>query len=486
MIGNLKMIDLISDFIESYESASNLQGLNVYNPENLQIIKTLICDSPKKINQKIEEAQGVQCFWASSSNEYRQDKLKSWSSLCERHKSDLASLLSLEQGKPLSESLIEIDASIKNIKWAADCLDEEYSYETSSHVDKATNVIKYEPIGIVAAITPWNFPSAMITRKVAPALAAGCVVLAKPAEDTPLSALALLALAREAGIDEGIFDVVLLSREGAGVFSKLCFENPNVRLLSFTGSTAVGKTLITESAQNVTKLSLELGGDAPFIVTERANLDKAIDAAFASKFRNAGQTCICANRIYIHEHVYERFKKGFVRRVAQARIGGAFDNEVEIGPLINEQALNRLRKIEEELKGQSISPIYIDFEQEYPDGSSGYFFKPAIYEVSHKCSLINQEIFGPIAFLCRYSDTDDIAALANDTPYGLAAYIYDQNSGEAKALADQLHFGMVGINEIRIADASIPFGGAKHSGIGREGGQDALKYFMNMKYICHA
>ena len=467
---------VMGDFGEAFEGA---KGFAVLDPVKGDVVAHVPNMNGAIINEKIAKAKQAQKSWAALSFEARCKILTAWKDQIVTHQDALAALLTWEQGKPLAEAKAEIAATIKNVEWSASESVEIEGSIVPSHVEDAENQICYEAMGVVAAITPWNFPSAMVSRKAAPALAAGCAVILKPAEDTPLSALALIVLAHKAGVPQDLFSVVTLDRQSAPEFSNAVFSSPDVAMVSFTGSTAVGKKLIEASAQNVVKLSLELGGNAPFIVCADADIDLAVEGAFACKYRNAGQTCICANRFFIHEAVYDEFMNKFTARVNKAALGYGFDEGVEIGPLINQAAYERVNAFEQELVGQGAVRVQTAHDKgEFP------FVAPSIYACPDDCDAPKQEIFGPVACVYKFSAQDEVVQRANDTEYGLAAYVYCADPLCAQEIAAQLQFGMVGINETRIGDASIPFGGIKQSGIGREGGLDSLKNFMNVKYIC--
>ncbi len=477
----LKFLGTILHEQSSWVARDGAPTLTVADPATGALVASLTITTKAQICAKIDQVSIAQALWAEMTASARQNILRKWHDLAQKHEGELAALLTLEQGKPLSEAKAEISSSLKNILWSAGLCERKNGYEEKSHINGALNEVHYEPVGVVAAITPWNFPSAMITRKVAPALAAGCGVILKPAEDTPLSAIALAKLAYDAGIPRGLFALVITNREGAAEFSDVVFSDKRVRMVSFTGSTAIGKTLIASSAQNVTKLSLELGGNAPFIICADADLDKAVEGAFASKFRNAGQTCICANRIYVHADIYDVFMERFVARVRAVKIGNGFEDGVEIGPLINERAQQNVQNFIKKLESESAQKIYaaqLDL--------AGSFLAPMIYACAEGCAAPQEEIFGPIACIYKFDSYEDVVQKANETDYGLAAYIYAKDNKLSMRLAKALHFGMVGINETRISDASIPFGGVKQSGIGREGGYDSLKNFMVTKFICKA
>jgi succinate-semialdehyde dehydrogenase/glutarate-semialdehyde dehydrogenase len=457
------------------------QEFTINNPFNDTLIGQMPIMSEKQISERIKTAASAQVSWRSFTAEKRAACLTKWHEEVKANQDNLAALLTLEQGKPLAEARTEVAASMANILWAAERALDSYQTQSDSHLPDATNSIYYEPVGVVGAITPWNFPSAMVTRKVAPALAAGCGVLLKPAEDTPYSALALVDLAYKAGLPEGLLQIVTLDRDNAHLFSEVVFKDKAVAMVSFTGSTAIGQKLIAASAENVTKLSLELGGNAPFIVCADADIDLAVEGAYASKFRNAGQTCICTNRFYIHESVYDAFKDKLIKRIERACVGDGFDLSVEIGPVINQRAFKRLKQAAQDLS-EGGAELLLGKNNHMENRAQ--LFLPMVFECEHDLQGPRHEIFGPIACLFKFTDNEQALRLANDTDYGLAAYLYTNDAQAAQDMACQLQYGMVGINETRIADASIPFGGMKHSGIGREGGMDSLKNFMNLKYMC--
>ncbi len=405
--------------------------------------------------------------------------LRQWQALIVTHADALAALMTAEQGKPLAEARAEVLSGAAAVEWAAEEAKRIYGDTIPTHKADARVIVTREPVGVVGAITPWNFPHSMITRKVAPALAAGCTIVLKPAEDTPLSALALAELAQEAGIPAGVFNIVTGSLESAPAIGEVLTTHPLVRKVSFTGSTAVGKILMRQSASTVKKLSLELGGNAPLIVFNSAPLEKAVEGAVASKFRNAGQTCICANRIYVQDGIYDEFTRLFVEKVKALKMGPGDQPGVNIGPMINADGVAKVVQHIEDAKAKGAKVL-----QGGSHDAGSLFFPPTVLgDMTPAMRVHHEETFGPVAGLFRFKDEDDVVRLANDTAYGLASYFYTSDLGQAFRVAEALEYGMVGINEPLLAAASIPFGGIKESGIGREGSKYGIEDFVNMKYM---
>lgn len=405
--------------------------------------------------------------------------LRQWQALIVTHADALAALMTAEQGKPLAEARAEVLSGAAAVEWAAEEAKRIYGDTIPTHKADARVIVTREPVGVVGAITPWNFPHSMITRKVAPALAAGCTIVLKPAEDTPLSALALAELAQEAGIPAGVFNIVTGSLESAPAIGEVLTTHPLVRKVSFTGSTAVGKILMRQSASTVKKLSLELGGNAPLIVFNSAPLEKAVEGAVASKFRNAGQTCICANRIYVQDGIYDEFTRLFVEKVKALKMGPGDQPGVNIGPMINADGVAKVVQHIEDAKAKGAKVL-----QGGSHDAGSLFFPPTVLgDMTPAMRVHHEETFGPVAGLFRFKDEDDVVRLANDTAYGLASYFYTSDLGQAFRVAEALEYGMVGINEPLLAAASVPFGGIKESGIGREGSKYGIEDFVNMKYM---
>ena len=416
--------------------------------------------------------------WSKLLAKERANALRNWYNLILEHADELAHLLTLEQGKPLAEAKGEIIYGAAFVEFFAEEARRIYGEIIPTHKADARIVVVKQPVGVVGAITPWNFPSAMITRKVSPALAAGCTVVVKPAEDTPLSALALAELAALAGIPKGVFNVVTCKNPVA-VGEELT-SNPLVRMITFTGSTAVGKILYRQSAATVKKLGLELGGNAPFVVFDDADLDKALAGAMASKYRNAGQTCVCANRIFVQEGVYDEFARRLAVEVAKLKVGDGMHEGVTQGPLINDQAI---AKVEEHVRDALAKGAKIALGGKRHE-RGGNFFEPTILtDVTSDMKVAHEETFGPVAPLFRFKDEDEVIRRANDVPAGLAAYFYTRDIGRAWRVGEALDYGIIGINEGVISNEVAPFGGVKESGLGREGSHHGIEEFVEMKYM---
>ena len=403
-----------------------------------------------------------------------------WYDLMMAHQEDLAVILTTEQGKPLTEARGEIAYAASFVQWFAEEAKRVYGDTIpAASTDQRILVIR-QPVGVCAAITPWNFPAAMITRKAAPALAAGCTIVVKPASQTPLTALALAELSRRAGIPAGVFNVVTGS---ASVIGRELTSSPTVRKLSFTGSTEVGRQLMAACAENIKKVSLELGGNAPFIVFDDADLDQAVEGAMISKYRNSGQTCVCANRLFVQEGVYDEFAKRLVAAVETLKVGSGLEPDVQQGPLIDQAALDKVsRHIDDALAGGATL-----LTGGRPHALGGTFFQPTVLtNVNADMSVAVDETFGPVAPLIRFSDERDVIRMANDTPFGLAAYFYARDMGRIFRVAEALEYGMVGINTGLISTEVAPFGGDKQSGLGREGSKYGMDEYVEMKYLCLA
>ncbi|WP_413204767.1 NAD-dependent succinate-semialdehyde dehydrogenase [Rhodospirillum sp. A1_3_36] len=427
----------------------------------------------------IEAANDAWPVWRAKTAKERANILRTWFTLCMENQEALAILMSAEQGKPLAEARGEVAYGSSFIEWFAEEGKRIYGEVIPSHGADKRIVTLRQPIGVVAAITPWNFPNAMITRKAAPALAAGCPIIIKPAEDTPLSALALAELADRAGLPKGIFNVVT-TRESKVVGGEMT-ANPIVRKLSFTGSTPVGKLLMGQCADTVKKVALELGGNAPFLVFDDADLDAAVAGAIASKYRNAGQTCVCANRLMVQDGVYDAFAKKLAEAVSKMAVGPALEGESQQGPLINAAALEKVDGLVQDALSKGAKVVLGG----KPHALGGTFFEPTILtDVTGEMRMFNEEIFGPVAPLYRFKTEDEAVAMANDTPFGLAAYFYSRDIGRVWRVAEGLEYGIVGINEGIISTEVAPFGGVKESGIGREGSRHGIEEFTEIKYLC--
>lgn len=468
-----------SAFIDGqWVDADDQDRVLVTNPATDEEIGSIPNMGQAEARQAVESSYCALQAWKALTAQARADLLLAWHKLTLEHADDLARIMTIEQGKPLAEALGEVKYAASFIQWFA-----EEGKRIYGDVIPTTNagqrflVIK-EPVGVVAAITPWNFPLAMITRKAAPALAAGCTMVIKPASETPYCALALAKLAEKAGIPAGVINVVTGKSEAIGaVFT----AHEKVKKLTFTGSTPVGRLLMQQCAPTVKKLALELGGNAPLIVFEDADLDKAVQGAMLAKYRNAGQTCVCANRIYVHKNVYAAFTEKFVAAVKALKIGNGLDAGVQIGPLINEKAVLKAQKLIDEAcsKGAKIACG----GQRHALGHS--FFEPTILTgVDQSMEIVSEEIFGPVAPLISFETDEEVIEQANATIYGLAAYIYTENISRIFKVSEQLEYGMVGMNSTAISNEVVPFGGVKQSGIGREGSKYGLEEFMTIKYLC--
>ncbi|MDW3715626.1 MULTISPECIES: NAD-dependent succinate-semialdehyde dehydrogenase [unclassified Pseudomonas] len=449
----------------------------VRNPADGTLIAEVAKAGVAETDQAIAAAQRALPAWRGLTAKARSQPLRRWAELMLAHQRELAELLSREQGKPLAEAMGEVVYAASFLEWFAEEARRVYGDVIPSHKADARIVVTKEPIGVVAAITPWNFPLAMVTRKVGPALAAGCTLILKPSEETPLSAFALAVLAEEAGIPAGVFNIV--SGDAPAIGSALQ-ASPVVRKLSFTGSTAIGKLLMRQAADTLKKVSLELGGNAPFIVFDDADLDAAVCGAMASKFRNTGQTCVCVNRFYIQEGVYEAFTAKLADAVRALRVGAALEGESDQGPLINTAAL---AKVEQHL-GDALEKGARLLCGGRRHALGGTFFEPTVLaEATPQMLIAREETFGPVAACFRFKDEAEVLAQANDTPYGLSAYFYSRDIGRVWRVAEGLEAGMVGINEGIISTEVAPFGGIKESGLGREGSKYGIEDYLEIKYL---
>ncbi|WP_165855781.1 NAD-dependent succinate-semialdehyde dehydrogenase [Marinobacter sp. JSM 1782161] len=454
----------------------------VQNPADLATIAQVPDSAAADARAAVDAAHAAFVAWRAMPAKSRGQILKRWHALILAHQDDLGTLVSLEQGKPLAEGRGEILYAASYVEWFAEEASRIDGDVIASPVAGRRMMAVREPVGVVAVITPWNFPAAMIARKIAPALAAGCTVLAKPAEDTPLTSLALIRLAEEAGVPAGVINVVCASREQTPEVVDVWLAESRVRKVSFTGSTPVGKHLARASADTLKKLSLELGGNAPFIVFNDADLDAAVDGLMAAKFRNGGQTCVCPNRVYVQAGVFEAFAERLTRRVEALKVAPATDPEAEIGPMINARAVEKiLAHIEDAVaKGARVLVGGQRLEELGPN----YVAPTILADAGEDAVLCCEETFGPVAPLFRFESEDEVIEKANDTPFGLAGYFYSENVSRIWRVADALETGIVGINEGAVASEAAPFGGVKESGYGREGSRYGLEDYMHIKYLC--
>ncbi len=451
----------------------------VHNPSNGEALTEVADASVSDAERAISLAVKAQKTWAAQTGKERAGILRRWFDLMMMHQEDLATILTAEMGKPHAEAMGEIAYGASFIEWFAEEAKRVYGDTIPGHQRDKRIIVMKQPVGVVGAITPWNFPNAMITRKAAPALAAGCAMIIKPAHETPLSALALARLAEEAGIPAGLLSV-LPSTDSRGIGQEFC-SNPKIAKLSFTGSTEVGRVLMRQSADQIKKLSLELGGNAPFIVFDDADLDKAVEGALISKFRNAGQTCVCSNRIYVQEGVYDAFADKLADAVAALKVGDGFEDDVSIGPLITDKAVAKVREHLDDAVSLGASVVTGGFENEL----GGTFVKPTVLrDVTGDMKVAREETFGPLAPLFRFSDIEEVLHLANDTEFGLASYFYSNDLSKVFHVAEELEYGMVGVNTGLISTEVAPFGGIKQSGQGREGSKYGIEDYLELKYVC--
>lgn len=451
----------------------------VFNPATEQLICHVATADAKDARAAIAAASTALPAWRSKTAKQRSSILRCWFELIHENIESLAELLTAEQGKPLAEARAEISYGADYIEWFAEESKRIYGdHIPAPSADKRIIILK-QPIGVVSAITPWNFPNAMITRKVAPALAAGCTIVVKASEETPLSALALAELAHRAGIPAGVLNII--ASDASAEIGKVLTTDPRVQKFSFTGSTAVGKILLRQCASTVKKTSMELGGNAPFIVFDDADVDEAVAGLMLSKFRNTGQTCVCTNRVFVHSSIYDEFSDKLVNAVNQLRMGDGFDNRCNIGPMINSRA---------------VATIHSKVTQAVNDGAAilcggqtsdlgESFYQPTVVaDVTPDMRLSNEEIFGPVAPLIKFESEEQLITMANDTNVGLASYFYSRDIGRVWRVAEALEFGMVGINDGSISNEMAPFGGVKESGMGREGSKYGIEDYLEIKYLC--
>ncbi|MEX6504616.1 NAD-dependent succinate-semialdehyde dehydrogenase [Pseudomonas zhanjiangensis] len=456
--------------------AQNASTQEIFNPANGASIGQVPNMGATETQRAIAAASAAWPAWRARTAKERSAILKRWHALMLEHADALAEILTLEQGKPLAEAKGEILYAASFIEWFAEEAKRIYGDTIPSHKGDARIVVSKEPIGVVAAITPWNFPAAMITRKVGPALAAGCPCIVKPAPETPFSALAMAALAEQAGIPAGIFNVV--TGDAVAIGGELT-GSAEVRKLSFTGSTAIGKLLMAQCASTLKKVSLELGGNAPFIVFDDADLERAIEGALVAKYRNAGQTCVCVNRFLVQDGIYEAFVSRLAERVGQFKVGDGFEAGVTQGPLINERAVAKVEDHVQDALGKGARLLCGGERHALGNG----FFQPTVLaDLTQEMKVAREETFGPLAAVFRFSDEAEAVRLANDTEFGLAAYCYTRDLGRAWRMSEALEYGMVGINEGLISTEVAPFGGIKSSGLGREGSKYGIEDYLEIKY----
>ncbi|MDO5703928.1 MAG: NAD-dependent succinate-semialdehyde dehydrogenase [Paracoccus sp. (in: a-proteobacteria)] len=459
-------------------AAASGRTIAVTNPATGTEIGTVPSVSRAEVAEAIAAAQQAQDAWAARPAKERAVILRKWFDLVTAATDDLALILTSEQGKPLAEAKGEIAYAASYIEWFAEEAKRVYGDTIPGPAPDRRIIVLKQPVGVTAAITPWNFPAAMITRKIGPALAAGCAIVLKPASQTPLTALALAVLADRAGFPKGLLSVVTGAAREIG--AELT-ANPVIRKLSFTGSTEIGKELMKQCADTVKRTSMELGGNAPFIVFNDADIDAAVEGAIASKYRNAGQTCVCANRLFVQAEVHDAFVQRLSERVAAFKVGNGTEPGVDIGPLIDDHATAKVRELLDDAvtKGATVA---IGGKAHALGGS---FFEPTIVTgTTREMAFFSEEIFGPVAPIFRFDTEEEVIALANDTPFGLASYFYGRDIGRVFRVAEKLEYGMVGINTGLISNEAAPFGGVKESGQGREGSKYGIEDYLEVKYLC--
>ncbi|SOE96143.1 succinate semialdehyde dehydrogenase [Burkholderia sp. D7] len=479
----LKELIRSDNFIDGqWRSAADGARFAVTDPATGTVITQVADSSPADARAATDAAARALPAWRNLLPKERATILHKWNALIMANQDALGALISLEQGKPLAEGRGEVAYGASYVAWFADEATRIYGdIIPQQQRGKRMTAVK-EPVGIVAAITPWNFPLAMIARKIAPALAAGCTVVAKPAEDTPLTASALVLLAHEAGVPAGVLNLITASRDHAVATVADWLEDARVRKITFTGSTPVGKYLARESAGTLKKLSLELGGNAPFIVFDDADLDAAVTGLLASKFRNGGQTCVCPNRVYVQAGVYDKFADMLSRRVAELKVAPATDPDAQIGPMINIRALDKIaRHVDDAL---AHGARVLAGGKRLPELGPNYYAPTVLVDATHEMLLCGEETFGPVVPLFRFDDEAEAIEAANNTPFGLASYFYSQDLRRIDRVSRALEAGIVGINEGALSSEAAPFGGVKESGYGREGSKYGLDDYLSIKYLC--
>jgi aspartate-semialdehyde dehydrogenase len=454
--------------------------IEVTDPADGSVIGTIPRMGPAETARAVEVAHDALATWRRKLAHERADHLLAWHAEMLAHKEDLARLMTLEQGKPLAESRGEIEYAASFIRWFAEEARRLYGCTIPTHLHGRTLFSQHDPVGVVACVTPWNFPSAMITRKAAAAIAAACPVIVRPASETPYSALALAELARRAGLPQGVLSVVTgNARPICGEF----FRDSRVRAMSFTGSTEVGRLLIEQGANTVKKMSMELGGHAPFLAFDDVDPKEAAEAAVAAKFQTTGQDCLAANRIYVQRGIYDEFLRHFQAATEQLRVGTGFEEDVDLGPLMNEAAVAKCQEHVDDAVAQGAHLLAGGGRHE----RGGLFYQPTVLaDVTPAMKISCEETFGPVASIAPFDGEDEVLELANDTEYGLVAYVFTHHNPRILHLSEYLEYGMVAVNCVKITGAPIPFGGFKQSGLGREGGHEGITEFTEVKYVCMA
>ena len=462
-------------------SAESGESIQIVNPATGEVVGSAAFGDSRDAQKAIDAAHEAFGSWSRLTARERSKYLYNLSELVKQSRDELAGIISAEMGKPLGEAKGEVLGAADNFVWYAEEAKRVYGETIPSSVPNKRIMVLRQPVGVVGAITPWNFPVNMVARKIAPALAAGCTVVLKPAEATPLSAIRLFELIEKAGFPKGVVNLVIGKPESIG---QEFIENPKLSKIGFTGSTRVGKLLMEGAAKQVKRVSMELGGNAPFIVFPDADLDAAVKGLFESKFRNSGQMCICTNRLYVHEDVADAFTEKLVERLKRAKVGDGRLKETEIGPLVNERALSKVLEHIEDAKGKGGQIVYGGNRLTEGDYANGFYCEPTVISgVTDEMKIANEETFGPVVPLVRFSDEADVVRQANDTRYGLAAYVYTRDNQRCFRMAEQLEYGIVGINDGSPTQTQAPFGGFKESGIGREGGRYGMDEYLETKFV---
>ena len=460
-------------------SAASGKTFEVHNPSTGELLAVLPDMGVPEAKRAIAAAEAAQTAWAARTGKARAAILRKMYDLMMQHLDDLGAIMTAEQGKPLAEAKGEVAYGASYVEWFGEEAKRVYGDTIPGHQEDKRIIVLKQPVGVVATITPWNFPNSMLARKMAPALAAGCAVVSKPAAETPLSAIALARLAEMAGLPAGLFNLVI-GTDAAAIGQEFC-SNPSVRKLSFTGSTGVGKILMRQAADQIQRLSLELGGNAPFIVFDDADLDAAVEGALVSKYRNNGQTCVCANRLYVQAGVYAAFAEKLVAATKRLTVGDGFGDGITTGPLINRKAVE---KVERHIADATAKGAKVLLGGHAKDG---LFFEPTVLAgATADMVLAREETFGPVAPLFKFETVEDVIAMANDTEFGLASYFYARDLSQVFKVAEALDYGMVGINTGLISTEVAPFGGVKQSGHGREGSKYGIEDYLDVKYLCLA
>ncbi|MBA3448028.1 MAG: NAD-dependent succinate-semialdehyde dehydrogenase [Pseudaminobacter sp.] len=466
-------------YIDGHWTASEAgRTFEVRNPSNGETVAWVAALGVSETTAAIDAASRAFPKWRALLPQQRSAILRDWYDLIIAAKEDLALLMTLEQGKPLAESRGEIDYAASFVEWYAEEAKRLNAESVTSHLPGAEMIVRREAIGVVGVVTPWNFPAAMLTRKAAAALAAGCTIVAHPSSETPLSALALAELGERAGLPTGVFNMV--TGDAATIVSRFC-EDSRVRALSFTGSTEIGRLIAAQCAPTMKRLVMELGGHAPLIVFEDANLDRAVDIAIDAKFATSGQDCLAANRIYVQRPIYDKFCEAYARRIAALKVGDGLSDGIDIGPLMHERAVVKVEEQVADAVGRGAR--ILTGGKRHPAGN--LFYQPTlIIDLDDAALIMREETFGPVAGVSRFDTEEEVVARANDTEYGLVAYVVTENGGRQLRMGHALDYGMVAINRVKITGAPIPFGGVKQSGIGREGSRHGMEAFTDLKYIC--